>query len=150
MAEEGQILVLGQFGEVSGRKIRLPGLLVEGHPQEPEQDQGQKPGRTPLPPEEGQGGPESDRDRQQPGLRQVQAPGRGGNPRHQGQGYRHQGPGQRPQPQDNARAGAAPGGRGLTFPGWLPMHKETCRTIHGRWLAKINYSILHPIILFDK
>ena len=63
MAENGQTLVLRQFSEVCGRKIRLPGLLVEGHPQEPEQDQGQKPGRTPLPPEKGQGGPEGDRGR---------------------------------------------------------------------------------------
>ena len=99
MAEEGQTLVLGQFGKVSGRKIRLPGLLMEGHPQEPEQDQGQKPGRTPPPPEEGQGGPERHRGRQQPGFRQAQTPGRGGNPRHQGQGYRQQGP----QSQDNPR-----------------------------------------------
>ena len=109
MPEEGQTLVLGQFGEVCGRKIRLPGLLVEGHPQEPEQDQGQKPGRTPLPPEEGQSGPKSDRGHQQPGLRQAQTPGRGGNPRHQGQGYRRQGAGQRPQPQDNPRPVRLPG-----------------------------------------
>ncbi|MDO9532905.1 MAG: hypothetical protein Q7O12_12350 [Deltaproteobacteria bacterium] len=103
MPQEGQTLVLVQFGEVCGRKIRLPGLLVEGHSQEPEQDQGQKPGRTPPPPEEGQGGPEGEGARQEPGLRQVQTPGRGGKPRHQGQGYRHQGPGQRPQAQDNTR-----------------------------------------------
>ncbi len=109
MAEEGQVLVLGQFGEVAGRKIRLPGLLVESHPQEPEQDQGQKAGRTPLPPEKGQGDPESDPGRQQPGLRQVQAPGRGRNPRHQGQGYRHQGPGHRSGPQAGARQVRLPG-----------------------------------------
>ena len=94
---------------MSGRKARLPGLLVEGHSQEPEQDQGQETGRTPLPPEEGQGGPESECARQQPGLRQAQTPGRGGNPRHQGQGYRHQGPGQRPQPQANASPVHLPG-----------------------------------------
>ena len=38
----------------------MEGLLVKGHPQEPEEDQGQEPGRPPGPPEDGQGGPESD------------------------------------------------------------------------------------------
>ena len=71
MAEEGQVLVLGQFGEVPGRKIRLPGLLMESHPQEGEKDQGQKADRTALPPEQGQGDPESGPARQQPGFRQV-------------------------------------------------------------------------------
>ena len=71
MAEEGQVLVLGQFGEVPGRKIRLPGLLMESHPQEGEKDQGQEADRTALPPEQGQGEPESGPARQQPGFRQV-------------------------------------------------------------------------------
>ena len=102
MAEDSQVLVLGQVGEVTGRKIRLPGLLAESHPQKREKNQGQKPGRTPLPPEKSQGGPESEPPRQQPGLRQVQAPGRGRHPRHQGQGHRYQRPGHRPGPQAGA------------------------------------------------
>ena len=109
MAEDGQVLVLGQLGEVPGRKIRLPGLLGESHPQKREKNQGQKPGRTPLPPEKGQGGPESEPPRQQPGLRQVQAPGRGRHPRHQGQGHRDQRPGHRPGPQAGARQVRLPG-----------------------------------------
>ena len=109
MTEDGQVLVLRQFGEVPGRKIRLPGLLGKSYPQQREKNQGQKPGRTPLPPEQGQGGPESECPRQQPGLRQVQAPGRGRHPRHQGQGHRHQGPDHRPGPRAGARRARLPG-----------------------------------------
>ncbi len=94
-AQEGHLSFLGQSGQVMRGKVRLQGLLTERHAHQPEKNQGRHPGRAPGPPDEDQGGPEQNQARGQPSLRQVEAPGRRGNPRHQGQSHRHQGPGHR-------------------------------------------------------
>ena len=46
-----------------GRQDRVQGLLVKGHPQEPEEDEGQEPGRPPGQPEGREGEPRAKRGR---------------------------------------------------------------------------------------
>ena len=150
MSQKGQVLVLGQVDEMLGRKIRLPGLLVKGHPQEPEKDQGQEADRAPLATRRGPKRPRGQAS--PPATRPPAGAGPRPGPRSPPSGPGSPAPGAGPPagPPGRGQSGAAPGDRRLTFPGSLPVRKKACRTIHGQRLVKINLPILHRIILFDK
>ena len=94
-SQEGDFLVLGEVDQMVGRQDGVEGLLVKGDPQEPEKDEGQEPGRPPGEPEGREGDANEAEAGDEPPFRRVQAPGRTGEPRHQGQDHRQQGPGER-------------------------------------------------------
>ena len=58
-SQQGDFLVLGEVDQMMGRQDRVEGLLVKGHPQEPEKDEGQEADRPPGEPEGREGDPKA-------------------------------------------------------------------------------------------
>ena len=54
-----------------GRQDGVEGLLVKGDPQEPEEDEGQEPGRPPGEPEDREGDPKQHEAAEEPPFRRV-------------------------------------------------------------------------------